>query len=202
MVRSSLSLPTAAYHGAFKPPVDASPTIRWEVDRCAAFVHDIMTSSTLPDEYGDCDVLVTDLPWQRGFDEFNKRADAGDRDYGDFMNRVGEIAESFPGPVYLVTGRHAAKKLPTADVELPMQLNVDAAVAFGYRPGDEADRAYGAVPEFVAALAQQYSCGGDFCAGYGSTARFFLRAGKDAVVSDFNSKCIGYIAAHAPEWVA
>jgi hypothetical protein len=79
-------IPTVAYHGAHEDTVDAEPLERWEGTRCVTFVHDIMSSPTLPDQYGPCDVLVTDLPWQRGFETFNERAGVDDgRTYAQFM---------------------------------------------------------------------------------------------------------------------
>jgi hypothetical protein len=195
------SIPTVNYHGAHKPPVDAPPVDRWEGPSCTAFVHDLLASPTLPDEFDQCDVLVTDLPWQVGFDTFNKRANITDgRTYGTFMVRVSELVESTRTPLYLVTGRHALVKLPTPDVVLPMRLNEDEAVAVGYRPGNEADGRYGVAPEFLHTLAQRYDIAGDFCCGYGRTARFFLRSGKKAVMSDVNPTCIGYIAQNATAW--
>jgi hypothetical protein len=161
-----------------------------------------MNALTLPVDYGACDVLVTDLPWRTGFSKFNQRAGVEDaRTYTGFMDRVSEIVESTSVPLYLVTGLHALPKLPKPDVVLPMRLNEDDAIAVSYRPGAEADRSYGVVPEFLHALAQRYNTVGDFCCGYGRSARFFLRSGKRAVVSDFNPRCIGYIAEHAPSWV-
>jgi hypothetical protein len=195
-------IPTVHYHGAHKPPVAAPSVLRWEGPQCVAFTHDLLSATTLPAEYEACDVIVTDLPWQVGYDTFNERAGISDgRTYSMFMNRVGEIVEAAAGPVYLVTGRHAVAKLPTADVVLPMRLNEDEAVAVGYRPGAEADRTYGVAPEFLHALAQRYSTAGDFCCGYGRTGRAFLRSGKRVVMSDVNASCIGYISEHAPSWL-
>ena len=197
------AIPTTNYHGAHKPPVEAPAVDRWEGAGCTAFVHDIVTAPSLPAEYTGCDVLVTDLPWQKGYETFNERAGiTDDRTYADFMAAVSTIVEATTVPLYLVTGRHALPKLPKPDVELPMRLNEDDAFAFGYRPGDEADGRHGVAPEFLHALAQRYDRAGDFCAGYGRTARFFLRSGKRAVVSDFNPRCIGYISLHATSWMA
>lgn len=197
-------IPTVAYHGAHAPPVDAPPLQRWEGERCVAFVHDILTSPTLPDIYGQCDVMAIDLPWQNGYERFNERAGIADgRTYAQFMARVSELVEtgSVP-PLYLVTGKHALPRLPKPDVVLPMRLNEDEAVAIGYRPGLESEGQYGVAPEFLHALAQRYECAGDWCCGYGRTGRFFLRSGKRAVLSDFNPQCIGHIAEHAPAWAA
>jgi hypothetical protein len=196
------AIPSASYHGAHKPTVNAPAVQRWEGGGCVAFVHDLMSSPALPGEYVDCDVLVADLPWQVGFETFNQRAGLTDgRSYASFMARVSEIVEATTVPVYLVTGKHALPKLPTPDVALPMRLNEDEAVAYGYRPGGEADGGYGVTQEFLYALAQRYAVAGDFCCGYGRTGRFFLRSGKRAVLSDFNAQCIGYIAEHADAWV-
>lgn len=197
------SIPTNNYHGAHKPPVEATSLQRWEGAGVVAFVHDLMTAPALPPEFSPCDVLVTDLPWQKGYETFNQRAGVDDgRTYDTFMEGVSNIVESTTCPLYLVTGRHALAKLPKPDALIPMHLNEDVAVAVSYRPGDEADGKYGVAPEFLHALAQRYDLAGDFCAGYGRTARFFLRSGKRAVVSDFNPHCIGYIAANATSWMS
>lgn len=203
MSRSSARsmIPTAHYHSGHKPPVEAASVRRMDHPLCTAFVHDLMASPTLPHEFNACDVLVTDLPWQAGYQTFNERAGINDgRTFGTFMGRVSEIVESTTCPLYLVTGRHALPKLPDPDVVLPMRLNEDDAVAIGYRPGPEADRSYGVAPEFLHALAQRYDLAGDFCCGYGRTGRFFLRSGKRAVLSDFNSTCIGYVAGMVETW--
>jgi hypothetical protein len=197
------SIPVApAYHSAHKPPIDARSVERWSGPGCLAFVHDILSTPALPGEYVICDVLVADLPWQAGFKTFNQRAGvADDRTYAAFMARVAEIVEIVTVPVHLITGRHALTRLPKPDSVLPMMLNEYESVAISYRPGDEIDGRYGVAPEFLAALARRYDCAGDFCAGYGRTGRFFLRAGKRAVLSDLNPQCIGYIAEHADAWV-
>lgn len=196
-------IPTVAYHGAHRDTVQAAPLDRWEGERCVAFVHDLMSAPTLPGEFHGCDVFVTDLPWQKGYETFNQRAGVADgRTYAGFMARVSEIVESLTVPVFLVTGRHALPKLPTPDAVLSTRLNEDDAVAVCYRPGSEAGGSYGVAPELLHALAQRYDMAGDFCAGYGRTGRFFLRSGKRAVLSDFNPRCVGYIAEQAPGWAS
>lgn len=195
-------IPTVAYHGAHEPTVEAPPLDRWTGERCVAFVHDILSVATLPPDFNVCDVLITDLPWQRGYETFNERAGVtDDRTYATFMQRVAELVEAATVPTYLITGRHALPKLPAPDLVLPMMLNEWEAVAICYRPDAEADGRYGVAPEFLHALSKRYAIAGDFCAGYGRTGRFFLRSGRAAVLSDFNPHCIGYIAEHAPAWL-
>lgn len=196
-------IPTSDYHGAHKPTALSRPLDRWESERCVAFMHDLMSAPTLPPEFADVDVLFAEPPWQKGFGTFNERAAVDDgRTYAAFISRLGEIIESATAPTYVVTGRHALPRFPTPDAQLPMMLYQDQAVVAAYRTGTEAETNYESVPEFIAALAQRYGSVGDFCAGYGRTGRFFLRAGGRAVLTDYNPLCIGYIADHAPDWAA
>ena len=50
-------------------------------------------------------------------------------------------------------------------------------------------------------LAARYSCIGDFCCGYGRTAKRFNEAGKRFVVSDYNPAWIGYMAKEWQGWL-
>lgn len=197
------AIPTSDYHSAHRPAQDSPALDRWEGDRCLAFVHDLMAAPTLPSEFDACDVLTAEIPWQRGFETFNERAGVDDdRTYRTFLQRVSEIVDSTTVPVYLITGRHALRRLPEPDTMTGTKLNEWDALILGYRPAPEIGAAhYGVAQEMLHALAQGYGCAGDFCAGYGRTGRFFLRSGKCAVLSDFNPRCIGYIAEHALGWV-
>lgn len=196
-------IPIVNYHSAHRAPHEASPVQRWEGSGCLAFTHDLMASPRLPPEFALCDVLIAEVPWQKGFATFNQRAGVDDeRTYAGFLRRLSEIVDSVTTtPLYLVTGRHAVARLPKPDAKVEMMLNEWDALVLGYRPGPELEQCQsGVIPEFLHALAQRHDVAGDFACGYGRTARFFLRSGKRAVMSDFNPKCIGYIAEHAAEW--
>lgn len=197
-------IPRSDYHSAHRRPVRVAQGYdHFDGARVTAFVHDII-SGELPPAYLGCDVLVADLPWRKGFDEFNQRARIADgRSYPEFMQAVSRIVKGSTGaacPTYLITGRHALPYLPTPDIVLPMRLNEDDAVAIGYRPGPETFGEFAIAQEFLHELTKHYEQAGDFCCGYGRTGRFFARAGKRAVLSDVNRDCVGYIAAHADEW--
>ncbi len=197
-------IPSTDYHSAHRPAQKAPPVQRWEGNNCLAFVHDLMSAATLPNEFGACDVLTAEIPWQRGFATFNERAGVEDeRTYQGFLGRVSEIVSTSTVPVYLLTGRHALARLPEADSVTETKLNEWDALILGYRPDPEiAAASFGVAQEMLHALAGRYGTVGDFCCGYGRSGRFFLRAGKSAVLSDFDPKCIGYISEHAPGWVS
>lgn len=189
------SLPTHDYHSQLHPPIEAEPVDRFELDGSVAFRHDL--TDGLPTEYADCDVLYSDLPWQAGMDEFNSRSGA-QTTYADFLRAVSVVVATSFVPVVLVTGRHAIKRLPTARQNIRLDLNGTPAVALVY--GDERFPTANTATELLLNLADRFDRVGDFCCGYGRTLRLFQGSGKSWVGSDNNAKCIGYIAAHAPQW--
>ena len=194
-------VPSYDYHGAHRLTVDAPRRKRWSDGSSLAFVHDLIGGS-LPRAYGDCDVLYTDLPWQKGFGTFNERAGIDDgRTYREFMAAVSGVIASTPSsrPVYLVTGRHALSLLPEPAQVLKTRLNEDASVVAAYNV-HESHKTFGEARELLRSLAAQYERVGDFCCGYGSAARAFRRQGKTFVASDVNPHCIGYIATHVKDW--
>lgn len=196
-----MNIPRYDYHGAHKPTVDAPHRMDWADGSSLAFVHDLIMRP-LPSAYSTCDVLYTDLPWQKGFNVFNKRAGINDgRTYHQFMAAVSSIITSNPAPrpIYLVTGRHALSLLPEPTQVLDTRLNEDAAVIIAYNI-PELHRKFGEARELLYSLATRYERVGDFCCGYGSAARAFRRQGKTFVASDVNPSCIGYIATHAEDW--
>jgi hypothetical protein len=204
------TVPRTAYHSAHKPPIAGiQPVERFDTAgaysrRLSAFVHDASIGA-LPPEYLACDIIVADVPWQRGFDEFARRAGMPAATFPSFMTGVSNIIKGSVGaacPTYLITGRHALNYLPPPDVILPMRLNQDDAIAIGYRPGAETFADYGDSREFIHALTRHYERIGDFCCGYGRSGRIFLRNGKSAVLSDINPQCIGYIAGATRGWLS
>lgn len=175
--------------------------MRWSDGSSSAFVHDLI-GGPLPRAYSTCDVLYTDLPWQKGFSTFNERAGVDDgRTYRGFMAAVSNVIASLPSsrPAYLVTGRHALSLLPEPAQVLDTRLNEDASVIVVYNASKPHGK-FGEARELLRSLAAQYERVGDFCCGYGSAARAFRRQGKTFVASDVNPRCIGYIAAHAGDW--
>lgn len=195
-------VPESVYHTSLKPPLTGiEPCTRWkESESFAAFVWDIM-AGPLPPRYSKCDVLYADLPWQDGFDEFNRRAGVnGGRTYRGFMAAVSAVVEAQRyRPVYLVTGRHALKYLPDPDQTFSLRLDETPSLAIAYNV-KHVGRSFGVADELLRYLARQHERVGDFCCGYGRSGRIFRRAGRAFTLSDVNAECIGYIAAHAAEW--
>ena len=158
--------------------------------------HDLLDG--VPPEMLAADVWYADLPWRDGFDKFAQWAGTPQKGlYSDLLNRVaGDIRESGK-PTCLVTGKHAVRSLTPQHVA-PVSLNGGAAVAclWNMQP-------WGVVYDTTVLLkrfAQQYGTVADFCCGYGRAGRVFAQAGKRYIMSDFDAKCIGYIAAHEGGW--
>jgi hypothetical protein len=193
------SIPRSDYHSAHTMPlINYEPREEFRIGASIAFRHDL--TEGLTPHFQFCDAVYADLPWANGFDEFNRRAGVEDgRTYREFMTSVAEAVDSLERPTVLVTGRHALKMLPKPDAVHTLQLNQYQSVALLYRCDPKPF--WATATDLLVDWAVEFDSIGDFCCGYGRALKVFHRRGKPFVGSDFNPYCIGYIAAHAEEWV-
>jgi hypothetical protein len=188
------------YHSVYLDPIPALPVQRWAGHGSVAFVHDIL-AGPLPAEYASCDVLYADLPWRAGFGRYNQRAGVTDgRTFRQFMTAVAAVLDQHRGPAVLVTGKHALPYLPAPSQLVPLTMPVldQPALAVLYNMAVSGE--WVTTDDLLAYLAAAYIRVGDFCCGYGRTARTFAEAGRTFVASDHNPECVGYVAAHAASW--
>ncbi len=192
-------------HSALHTPQNVSPTQRFEIGDSVALVHDLH-DVRLPKEYEFCDVIYGEMPWRAGYDEFNKRAGVREsRAYSDLLKSVANMVVRQTIPTIVVTGKHALRYFPepirVMDIELSGATKLKGVAAYALVYGADLDVEWSTTLDAVLDLASKYNRGGDYCCGYGRTARAFLEAGKSFTVSDHNPHCVGYIAAHAHEWL-
>lgn len=180
------------YHTALKPEHEAAPCQTVVVDDCLAFCHDIFAG--LPDEYRFAEVIYTEIPWLDGFDTFEGRVGAKGRDYASFLVALGNIIMESDLPMVIVAGKKARKYLPEPVEAYSTKLNGAPAAAYCYRIGLSN---YASDMAILDELTKRFNVGGDFCCGYGRTAKAFRDAGKKFIVSDYNPTCIGHIR----EWL-
>ena len=192
---NSLGIPSWPYHSGHKPPVKSTKARRVEANGSVAFTHDITRG--LPDEYFDCDVIYSELPWRNGMATYNKRAGKSTA-YADFLKAMVAVVEEGRRTVY-VTGAHALPSLPDADLIAYPRLNEWEAVALFYNFAPRS-ASWDTATEIILDLAKKYRRVGDPCCGYGRTLRLFAAAGRTFVGSDYNAQCIGYIGQHIEEW--
>lgn len=194
-------MPLTDYHTAIASrytPSPALPAVRFEMGQSVALVHDLF-SGPLPPEFADCDVLYADLPWRHGFGVFNHRTGTNDgRTYAGFLKAVSDVVDGAQAGTVLVTGVHALPFLPRPTSLQYVRLNGDPALAFFYKM--KCVQGAKDATDLLAALARRYARIGDFCCGYGRSARIFWQAGREFTASDYNSTCIGHIASYAPTW--
>lgn len=155
-----------------------------------------MDGAGLPGAYQACDVLYSDLPWPKGQPVFDRRAGAA-TDHAALLARCDAIALGLDVPVIFIGGVSFLRRLhPHALV--PTTLNSRPAVAACYRlklPAGLPD-----AQAVLRLLARRYGRVGDPMAGYGRAGRIFAAAGGGFVLSDYNPRCIGYVAQHARGW--
>lgn len=167
------------------------PCDRVEAQGCVAMVHDLLTGP-LPREFDRCDVFYTDLPWRAGFKVFERRAGKTGRVYLELMRALGLlVTKLWDRPMILIGGKTELRHLPPCRSERTI-LNGDRAIAaiYGQLPAIDYSDSW----EIQRGLARHYQCVGDFCCGYGRVGRIFRRAGRRFVMSDYNARCIGFIA--------
>ena len=176
------------YHTALAPePFRLEPLDCAHFSDGSAFQYDLMQGS--PSWLNECDILYSELPWRKGFTEFERRAGYSDRAYNDFLGAVRVAVNDFGGPAVMVTGAHALKRLDPDDY-FQVCLNGEWMLALTWKcrvkEGFDTTR-------LLDWLARRYSVLGDFCCGYGATAKAARNAGKRFIVSDYNGSCIRYI---------
>jgi len=185
---------TALVHGELE---DAAPCHSLKTARGSrGFTHDLQ--KRLPGSYQACDVVYADLPWRHGLAEFDRRA-GSHTDWRRLMQGVDIALADLKCPVLLTGGRNHAKLLPRPQQELQTVLHKGGVRLFVYNAVLDLQDGL-TVMQVLGWLAERFSVAGDFCCGYGNTARVFAQAGKRFVVSDHNARCIGYIAEQAEAW--
>lgn len=178
------------YHTALAPePFRLEPLDRVAFEDGVAIQHDLF-DGFLPSEFLNCRALYSELPWRKGFDVFEQRAGFGGRSYNDFLDVVRSSVEFLSVPTVIITGIHAAKRLEP-DCMAKTTLNGEEMLAFGW---NIAVPKTGDCKELLKMLAYELDCIGDFCCGYGRTARIARDNGARFVVSDYNGSCIRHIS--------
>lgn len=152
---------------------------------------------TIPDEFKECDLIYAEPMWPAGMKNFDERAGSITSSYADHAKAVARFMRELPLPTVMTTSKAMLKHMPLPDLVMTIDLNGNpadvgfwnGAVGFG---DDNRD--------LIRDLATRYNVVGDWCAGYGTTGRLFIEAGKRAVLADYNAECCGYIADHMEGW--
>jgi hypothetical protein len=185
------------------PQADYPPVEVWrsEFHGSYALRHDLL-AGPIPWQFAYASVLYAELPWKTGFDEYNDRAQVDDdRTWRQFLAAVSDVITDAKQPAVVLVGPHAVPYLPDPDQNIPVILAhlpkppTVRALVYRTRVAEVPDNT-----ELLTWLAGQYSCIGDFCCGYGWSGRIFAENGGTFVLSDYNPRCIGYIAAHGTDW--
>lgn len=156
-----------------------------------------INNGVIPEEFYECDLIYAEPMWPAGVKNFDERAGVQTPSYPEHCLAVGGIITKLGKPTVMTTSKKMLATLPYPDMVTECDLNGGRAhIGFwhgAFAIGDTNQ-------EIIRHLAAQYDRVGDFCAGYGTTGRLFIEAGKNAVLSDYNASCCGYIAKHMETW--
>lgn len=145
----------------------------------------------LPEEFRLCDVIYSEPSWLMGYEKFMNRAES-EGDYKRYLQSISNVVESTSNPIFIITGRHALKRLPIPHYSQEIKLFHHDSFLLAWN--GEIKHKVKNTDELLDYLSDKYKKVGDFCCGYGNTARVFLNKGKEFVMSDINGKCVYYIA--------
>lgn len=151
----------------------------------------------IPEAYSQCDLLYSEPAWPHGLKVFGDRANAEVPTYAEYSKGIGHIITELNKPTVLICSLQLIKHIKPPDLLTGTRLN-GSVVPVGFWNG-----AFGlgsTSQMLMTDLASRYDRVGDFCAGYGNTGRTFVEGGKGCVLSDYNAKCCGYMAANMEGW--
>ena len=191
----------ANYHSALQDEADEVPYHFVEFPAGVAFVHDIHLG--LSPRFSTCDCFYGDPPWRAGHAKFDARAGLDTGPFDRLLGAIRRVITANTRPMILTVGKIDSRFYPTpAFCEDGLLRGAKAKMlcyGFSSRPEVFAGDPPSSL-DVLQWLAGRYDVIGDFFCGYGNSGRIFVEAGKRCVLSDYNQKCICYIAAHNFEW--
>jgi len=191
------------YHSALKPEDPCAAALAKHVfpDGSIALQWDI-TTGKLPGEFGQCDCFYVEPPWRAGMKVFNQRANSPDHILKDVVQGIASVVTSEQRPIVLICGKQDSKTYmrlcpePQQTIQTQIAFHKCDALAFLWNIPYGLDLNPESNETLCKSLAETYDCVGDFVCGYGRTAKIFRDYGNRFVMSDYNAKCIGHMAAH------
>lgn len=189
------------YHTALKSDIDfleGLNHIKFD-DGCEAFCHDI-SFGVVPLQAFRADVVYAETAWKKGVDKFNARAGSQTSydDYFDGINRL--IKQLGDKPIIILSGALEAKKLLHCENVFESKINGARAFLYCYNIKLPKELEKKDSQEIIKLLSNIYDSVYDFSCGYGRTGRIFLENNKTYYMSDYNAKCIRYIANNHKSW--
>lgn len=180
----------ALYHSALKDEVDSLPSLDfYQNGKDIVFKHDV--TKGIPIIYNECDVIYSEPAWKDGYEKFMNRASLQSGSYLLYVLQMNHFIERSILPIYLVLGSHVLKEFKEPNWVIPIKLH-------GYMTNlciwNDVRLIAKTNYDVIEQLSQKYDRVGDFNAGYGNTARIFRENEKNFVCSDFNPKCVYFIA--------
>jgi len=187
---------TNPYHSSLTSinPLDISFEIeKFESNGNIVLRNDLCSMKKLPDEFRNCDILYSEPAWKSGYEKFIARAKKEQSQYQEYIMAINDVILHEKRPIWIILGSHILSKFKKLDQIIPINLHGYMTNLCGWNDLHD----YGTFKtnyDFVAKLAEKFSCVGDFCAGYGNTGRIFQEHQKKFILSDINGNCIYQIA--------
>jgi hypothetical protein len=194
-----------AYHSALKKELNIDNELYYrQKDDNIAFQHDI--TEGIPLIYNQCDVLYSEVSWSHGYNIFAERAKVVSSTYLEYINILIEMIKTNKSqPIFLIVENKIKHLFTNAISDLTInQLKLHSypttLIISNYQNDFLENSSIITNYDLLYYLAQNFNKVGDFCCGYGNTAKIFKQYNKNFICSDINPKCIYYIAKELMEY--
>jgi 16S rRNA G966 N2-methylase RsmD len=184
------------YHSALKTINQQSwPMVkRYSNQYIEAFAFDFEEAQEMPTEFKKADFIYCEPPWQRGYNEFNKRVSkTSGKGWGTLISKLGEYGKSTGKPCVILGDKVFRKYLQGYD-EYPLYFVIHRCPVIAYVVNFNDMAGVNDNHALQDRLYERYDIGLDMFCGYGILGRHALKHKKRAILTDFNEQCIGYIA--------
>jgi len=184
------------YHSAAKTPYienfkqRGKPRDYYKDNNINAFIFNVETDN-IPKEFYKAEFVYLDLPYRKGYNEFNKRAKKKGKGYNYLANRTLEIVKELNLPFYIIAQKNTIKELKEYK-QYELGFSVHNGMTTCLYSNDNKLKAKD-TDELLKKLFIKYDLGLDFMCGYGNTGKYAIANKKKAILTDFNKKCIGYL---------
>lgn len=186
------------YHSALKKQLIINNELT-EYSKAKSYVFQWDLTKGIPDIYKQCDLIYVEPSWSQGYDIFQKRCnDSIDRsNYLDYMIEISRYVNSALHPVYIILEKKIQYlfKQPSEKILVNLHNYKSDLLIFNDNLNiDNLNITNLTNYNIINILAEKYNLVGDFCCGYGNTAKVFREHNKNFICSDINAKCVYYIA--------
>jgi hypothetical protein len=188
------------YHSILKDELPIEQELEsYQAGGSRVFRYDIVNDRPVPEIFKKAQVIYSEPAWPYKYDVLCKRAGLkkDEIDYADYLENIWTLIHGLGVPAYIIASSKMMKILLDPELIVPVKLNgAEAKLCIWNIPYDDFIfiENNSKNTDIIKYVVGKYNTILDFSCGYGNIVRPALDVGKKFICSDFNAKCVYYIA--------